>query len=139
MLPSGVNIPGAKAAAKAFIEAKKGDVVDDQEIMRRSQICGGCPRKQRRRSATTAVSRLLGYVSNKHRVPDEISRYNCGACGCSFMLLIPSKTRHPDTEEEKALRPSNCWMLTTEEAAAKKSDEDAKYGASRSKPCANCS
>lgn len=133
-----MNLPGAKAAAKAFFEAKKGDVVDEAEIMRRTQICGACPRKGRRSSAITAVSRMLGYVANKHRVPDEISRFRCNACNCSFMLMIPSKTLHPDTPEEEALRPSQCWVLTAEKQAAKKIEEDAKFGTSRTKPCPNC-
>lgn len=110
-----MNLAGAKAAAQAFTEARKGDVVGLEEIARRARICDLCPRKQKKLSATTALSMTLARLAGKNRVPDKIAKHRCGACKCSFMLLIPSKTAHPDTEEERRLRWSSCWMLSPEE------------------------
>lgn len=110
-----MNLEGAKAAGKAFMEAKRGDVVSDEEILRRSQLCSQCPRKQKKVSTTTALSMMMARLAGKCRVPDKIAKFRCGACKCSFMLLIPSKTAHPDTPEERRLRWSNCWVLTPEE------------------------
>jgi hypothetical protein len=132
MVAEAMNIPGAKAAIKAFMDAKKGDVVSEDEVMRRVQICGGCHQKKRKSSIITSISRTLGHLANRHRVPDEISKFRCDACKCSLMLLIPSKTLHPDTPEEEEARPSKCWVLTTEKQAAKRKQEEARGG------CPNC-
>ena len=124
-----VNITGAKAAAKAFSEAIRGDVAPPEEIQRRTNICTQCPRYQKKMSATTKVSLLLGRLANKNRVPGKLAKSRCGACKCSLMLLLPSKTPHPDTPEQYALRWEKCWALTPEQQAEKamhKAKEDKK-------------
>lgn len=107
-----MNPQGAIAAMKAYREAKKGNTVDQQTVRDRARICKGCPKRRIVANATTAVSKLLGRMANKHRVPDDVSRYSCGVCGCSLMLLLPAQKEHlhKDSPEEAAERPEHCWV-----------------------------
>lgn len=104
-----MNVSGAIAAMKAFKEAATGDVVPVDEISRRSRICEACPMKQRATGAATRASQTLGLIANKNRVPVSVKNFKCGVCGCALLLLLPSKTLHTDTEEQRKLRPKGCW------------------------------
>ena len=119
MIQKVMNLAGAAAAVKAFKEARSGDIVEPEEVLYRMRICEQCPVRSRRPSVRSRISLMLGRISNKNKVPDKLSKYNCGACGCSLMLLLPSKTRHPDTPEEHESRWVNCWLLSDEERIAR--------------------
>lgn len=128
-----MNLPGATAAIKAFIQATNNDTVDEKEVMRRTQICTSCPKLSNVSKFRSVISQQLGRIANRHRMPREIKQNACGACGCSLMLLIPSKVLHPDKPEELAARPSTCWVLTAEQSAEKKAEEDSSPSG-----CPNC-
>lgn len=100
------------AAANAFKAALKGDVVDDTTIASRAAVCFKCPKRQRNTGMVTHVSKILGDLANKHRVPKSIADYKCNVCGCSLMLLIPAteKDQHKDSPQEEKRRPASCWM-----------------------------
>jgi hypothetical protein len=100
------------AAANAFKDAIKGDVVDDATIASRTEICLKCPKRQRNSGIITRVSKILGDLANRHRVPDSIAGYRCGVCKCSLMLLVPAteKDQHKDSPQEAKRRPASCWM-----------------------------
>lgn len=102
----------AIAAAKAFREAVRGNVVSDAEILRRAAICAACPKRQKVTGWKSEVSKKLGMIANKNRVPSKVSDYRCGVCGCSLMLLLPatSKDLHKDSPEEAKNRPKTCWL-----------------------------
>jgi hypothetical protein len=107
-----MNITGAIAAIKAFTEAVNGNVVSPDEVFRRATICAKCPMKRRVTGAPSKISRYLGVLANKHRVPADLNGQKCGVCGCSFMLLIPATEDdlHKDSPEEAKKRPDKCWM-----------------------------
>ena len=107
-----MNIQGAKAALIAFKEALNDDVVSEQEILRRTAICQKCPKRKRDTGVKTGLSRILGNLANKHRLPEEIKGKSCGVCGCSLMMLLPAneKSLHRDSPEEAAQRPADCWI-----------------------------
>lgn len=107
-----MNLTGATAAIRAFKEALNDHVVDEREVMRRVAICQACPKLKRDTGVKTGISRMLGNLANKHRLPDEIKGKSCGVCGCSMMLLLPANTEslHKDNEDESKIRPTTCWM-----------------------------
>lgn len=119
---------GALAAVKAFAEAVSSNVVAPEEVQRRISICtkGGngkpCPRYKIIRSpaSLSGLSRIMGRIANKHRVPKEVSNYRCQTCGCSMALLVPARGEelHQDTPEQAAQRPGYCWVPGAVEAAA---------------------
>lgn len=101
-----------KAAALAFKDALKGDVVDDDTIDSRAKICIKCPQRRRVTGIISRVSKILGDIANRHRVPKEIADYKCNICKCSLMLLIPAteKDQHKDSPQEAKRRPLTCWL-----------------------------
>jgi hypothetical protein len=109
-----MNTNGALAAIKAFKEALNGNVVSEQEVLRRTMVCAICPKLKRDTGVKTGISRMLGNLANKHRLPDEIKGKSCGVCGCSLMLLLPAtdKDLHVDSPEQAKERPKSCWMIT---------------------------
>lgn len=108
-----MNAQGAASAIKAFKDALSGGVVSPEEIIRRTSICSACPKRRRDTGVTTALSRMLGNIANKNRLPEEIKGKSCGVCGCSLMLLLPAtaKDLHKDNENEAKERPQQCWIL----------------------------
>jgi hypothetical protein len=107
-----MNINGAKAAIKAFDHAMRKKTVPDGELMERYRVCKGCPKRRKISGFTSRVSRLLGNIANQHKVPHEFSKYKCGVCNCSFMLLLPAlkEDLHKDSPQEAARRPDHCWV-----------------------------
>ena len=124
MVVESMNFPGAVAALKAFQQASTGDVVSEVELMRRISICNAkptpCPRRRKSTSIITKASQVLGVLANRNRVPRDVADYSCSVCKCSFMLLLPSKAFHDDTDEELKMRPAECWLLTDEQRERKK-------------------
>ena len=106
-----MNTPGIKAAIKAFVEATKNNVVPESIIQHRAAICRRCPQRVVTRG-TSKVSEILGVLSGKHGVPNEISAFSCGVCGCSMLLLLPAteENLHKDSEAEAKKRPGTCWI-----------------------------
>ena len=100
------------AAARAFKDAIKGDVVDDSTIASRIKICKACPQRRKVTGFVSRVSKILGDLANRHRVPRYIADYKCNVCGCSLMLLVPAteKDLHKDSAKEAKKRPSTCWL-----------------------------
>ena len=102
-----------KAAFAAFRAARNEDTVDDGEFQRRLAVCKKCPQRKRGvRTVKTRISEVLAVYSNKHKVREEVTKFSCGVCGCSFGLLLPAKPEHlhKDSKEEAAVRPNSCWM-----------------------------
>lgn len=114
-----MNFPGAAAALAAFNQARKGDTVSEEEIMRRAAICKVCPKRKKTTGVRSRISRQLGIIANRNKVPDELRNYSCGVCDCSLMLLAPSVEGHADSDEQLADRPDTCWMMTPEKIAKK--------------------
>lgn len=104
-----------QAAAKAFKDAIKGDVATDAEIDARERICFLCPERKKVTGAASRVSKILGTLANRHRVPERIKDYRCNVCKCSLMLLLPATPAdfHVDSPEEAVKRSkTKCWMRT---------------------------
>lgn len=106
------TLTGAIAAIKAFTEAINGNVVSPEEVFRRATICAKCPMKRKTTGAPSKISRYLGVLANKHRVPPDLNGQKCNVCGCSLMLLVPAteKDLHKDSPEEAKKRPAVCWI-----------------------------
>ena len=100
------------AALRAFTESVRGNVVSLDEFSRRAAICRTCPMRKLNQGFPTRVSQVLGALSSKYRVPQEIGNFSCRVCGCSFLLLLPAtrENLHKDSAAEAAKRPENCWM-----------------------------
>lgn len=109
-----ITIRDAASAAKAFTHALNGSVVSAEEIRRRGGICNACPKRKFIRTRASKMSRTLGLLANRHRLPSDIKDYVCGVCGCSLMLLLPATPPDlpVDNEKEAAERPDKCWILT---------------------------
>ena len=106
-----MNPSGVRAAIKAFVEATKNNVVPEAIIQHRASICRRCPQRVVTRG-TSRVSEVLGSLSGKHGVPNEISAFSCGVCGCSMLLLLPATAEnlHKDSPDESKKRPGTCWI-----------------------------
>lgn len=107
-----IRIQDAQAAVKAFREAVRGNVVPDDEILRRVEVCKACPKRRLNQGFPTRVSQVLGALSSKYRVHPDMRDYSCGVCGCSLLLLLPATAEnlHRDSEAERAARPAKCWL-----------------------------
>ena len=107
-----MNLKGALAAANAFVQAMNKNTASPEEIAKRFKVCSRCPKKALISGATSQISRMVGLVANQNKVPTEFSKWKCGVCECSFVLLLPARTEdlHPDTEAEAAVRPKECWQ-----------------------------
>jgi hypothetical protein len=105
-------LQGALAAIKAFTEAVNGNVVSHDEVLRRERICKSCPMRKKVTGAPSKISRYLGMLASKHRVPSEVHSYACNVCGCSLVLLLPATPAdlHKDSPEEAEKRPKACWI-----------------------------
>jgi ribosomal protein S19E (S16A) len=111
-----MKLSDIQAAAKAYIEATRNDVVPDAEIDRRARICRQCSLRVPTRGVGR-VSQILGGLANKHRVPKELSDYSCQICKCNLQLLIPAKDGHVDSPDERRRRikgNKHCWVLTSD-------------------------
>jgi len=115
-----MNLAGAIAAIKAFTEAVNGNVVSSDEVFRRTDICAKCPMKRKTTGAPSKISRYLGVLANKHRVPADLNGQKCNVCGCSLMLLIPATEAdlHKDSPEEAKKRPASCWIKLLDNTSA---------------------
>jgi hypothetical protein len=102
------------AAIKAFQHALSGNVVSPEEVRRRGNVCATCPKRERVRNSVSKISRFLGMLANRHRLPKEIKDFACGVCGCSLQLLLPATKEdlHKDSPEEAAKRPEQCWLTS---------------------------
>jgi len=100
------------AAIAAFQRALSGKVVSPEEVRRRHNVCMKCPKRERVGRDMSTISKFLGMLANRHRVPKDVSGSKCGVCGCSLMLLLPATVEdlHADSEEESKKRPETCWM-----------------------------
>ena len=107
-----MNPVGAGKAILAFIHAVGGVTVSAEEIARRANICEACPKRRTGNGVEEGISKFLGRLANKHKVPEEVAGYHCGVCGCSLMLLVPAteKDLHKDSAAEAADRPAGCWI-----------------------------
>lgn len=110
-----ITASGALSAIKAFREAMSDHTVSDQEIVKRSEVCQTCPMRRDGHGVAENISKVLGTLANRHRVPSELADSHCGVCGCSLMLLVPATKRdlHKDSAEESANRPAGCWIKTS--------------------------
>lgn len=102
-----------QGAAKAFIQATRGDVVSEDEISRRARICKSCPGRIPNKG-TGKISQILAKVAGENQVPKEIANYQCAVCGCNLQLLIPAKEPHQDSDKERKRREKinpRCWLL----------------------------
>ena len=107
-----MKISDAIAALNAFAEAVRENTVPSTTLLERIAICDECPMKQRNSGVKNRVSQILGTLAAKHKVPDSISGYSCGVCGCNFSLLLPAlpENLHKDSPEEAQKRPALCWF-----------------------------
>lgn len=107
-----ITIQDIRAAANAFKDAIKGDVVDDATILSRTSTCLKCPKRRKVSGIVSRVSRILGDIANRHRVPKDIADYKCSVCGCSLLLLLAAtdKDLHKDSPQEAKRRPLTCWL-----------------------------
>lgn len=111
-----ISIRDATAAVKAALQARGGKVVEAAELKRRADICVKCPmRKFVSMQPTDQISRVMGMMVNRHRVPNSLASYKCGVCGCSLMMLLPAlpEDLHKDSPEQAELRQSrapSCWV-----------------------------
>lgn len=120
--------------AKAFVDIKKGNVVRQNEINRRAEICFKCQEL----SETTdcfgcgAGRRLVKHVQTlkqdtnaaflipegnfkKRSGLEPISKFFCNICGCSAIALCVSMMRNIRDESDalNERRPDHCWMKRT--------------------------
>lgn len=112
-----ITIDGAARALRAFVQARGGHTVDEATLKGRMDICSApCPmRRLIRMRPSDQASRILGLLSNSHRVPEEVKDYRCGVCGCALSLLGPALPQdlHRDSAEEAQIRAKkapNCWL-----------------------------
>lgn len=111
-----ISIRDATAAVNAALKARGGKVVDAAELKRRADICLKCPmRRFVSMQPADQLSRVMGMMVNRHRVPASVASYKCGVCGCSLMMLLPAlpEDLHKDNPEQAELRRSSapsCWV-----------------------------
>lgn len=117
--------------ALATFSVIKGDIASQEEINRRSEICfdckkiavsTGCSTCSSSKNKAADFSRMLAikygksfttptgtaYNMNGAVASGPISKFFCGFCGCSCLVLVLSKSRH-FLKRENTDRPDHCW------------------------------
>lgn len=102
---SNVSLKGIVAAAKAA-GAKHfglGGTEPSETIEWRLEVCRGCPKRRRAKTALERASVALG--------EGRLGGMVCDVCGCNLELLCSAtpENQHEDSPEEAAARPKACW------------------------------
>lgn len=116
-----LTLASVKSACGAMMETIKGNIVSDQEINRRWEICKNCPVSTKVSDCMSCggagraadwVNKIKNAVGKRFRLEQESGRTFCGLCGCSHALMIPTKMKLQKQESEKQnqQRPSQCWL-----------------------------
>lgn len=118
-----ISFGDAVRGAKAIVKMAKGQVVDGSEILRRANICTGCHLSSKSsgcatcrfgRQVTDVVNVIRSLAGRSISYPNikgsKARDMNCGACGCSLMVMLPAQIECFDESEEKnQSRPDICW------------------------------
>jgi hypothetical protein len=126
-----IGFRDAYRASKAIVDIARGNIENQEEIQRRSDICFGCPLISDVSDcmACGAGSRITKEVlsiqkesNTAFQVPvgtregrtgsESLSKMFCGHCGCACLTLCVSKMKHIRTEDpvKNQSRPDKCWM-----------------------------
>jgi hypothetical protein len=108
-----MKIADAIAALNAAREALRENTVDTTTLIERVGVCEQCPMKKHTQGLKSNVGQILATLAIKHQVPESISGFMCGVCGCPLSLLTSAlvENLHKDSPQEAAQRPLGCWML----------------------------
>ena len=118
-----VTFSDAVRGANAIIKMAKGQVVNSEEILRRSNICSGCPLSTRSsgcatcrfgRQVANVVNGIRGLAGRSITYPSikgaKARDMNCGFCGCALIVMLPAKIEcFNEPEEKNQARPDHCW------------------------------
>jgi hypothetical protein len=112
------------AGANAVIRYMGGSSVSNDEIIRRSFICEGCPLIEKIGGCGPcgAAGKISSFVNNVRQkmgisiaIPNQTKNSYCGICGCSLALLVVTRKEnfHKESSEENSKRPDRCWLKET--------------------------
>lgn len=110
---------GVRAFAKTTI---LGEIVGQDEILRRAAICEKCPKLEmmkgctscgagRRFAALYEKSRSL-FKGARYTIPTNLAKANCGVCKCYLANMLPAKLEvfKEDDARMASIRPNVCWL-----------------------------
>jgi len=89
---SHLTLASVKSACGAMLQTIKGNIVSDQEIERRWEICKNCPVKTSVSDCMSCggagkvadwVNNIKNAVGRRFRLEQESGQTFCGLCGCS--------------------------------------------------------
>jgi hypothetical protein len=108
--------------AKAMLKVMSGEIVSQEEILRRSEICKKCPKLEYMKGcmscgAGKVVSALYEksrafFKGKRYEIPVELKKANCGVCKCYLSNMLPARLEdfHADTAQRAEIRPNACWL-----------------------------
>jgi len=112
-------VTGIKAVFKTTI---LGEIVPQQEILRRAAICESCPQKQIMKGcmscgAGKAVAALWEksrtfFKGQRYEIPVDLKKANCGVCRCYLANMLPARmeTFKEDGPHQSDACPDTCWI-----------------------------
>lgn len=119
--PKAVGINEMASGAKAILlQTVFNDVVDQQEINRRANICEYCPKIATVSGCKACgMGKALSNFSNKikqsfgggYKIPSALDQNYCSVCSCSLAMLLPATLQQiSKSEKTNPKRPKSCWM-----------------------------
>lgn len=119
-----ISFKSAVSGAKALLRNFVGDIVDKEEIKRRSSICSACKENI---ETTDCVAcgfggKLNSYINslkqsfggNEIKLSQSVKGRYCGVCNCALALMLPSKMdAFTESDDKQKSRPNHCWVKQT--------------------------
>lgn len=96
-----------------------GEIVSQEEILRRSEICKKCPKLEYMKGCMTCgAGKVVAALWEKSRsffkgqryeIPVDLKKANCGVCKCYISNMLPAR-KEVFKEGTHASAPDNCWV-----------------------------
>ena len=114
------TIQEAFNASRALLKQSQGDIVNQEEHVRRAKICSMCPARSTYSEcwgcsgggkAARQTQKARAALGITYGLDKRIEKLFCGVCDCSLSLLTLTKVRYkPETQEQQNERPHVCWL-----------------------------
>jgi hypothetical protein len=119
--PKKLTLGQAATGAMALIKSIAGSSVSNEELMRRSAICEGCPLISLIGGCSScgAAGKISNWANSirsskglQVAIPSTVSQSYCGVCSCALALMVVTKRAdfHDESDKENSRRPDVCWL-----------------------------
>lgn len=116
-----ITLSEAWTGAKSILKQELGgDTVSQEQIMKRSAVCSGCPKRSEISGCTSCgfASKLKRWSNSLKKlfgggytIPNNLEKHFCSVCECALAGMLPAHISHfKPSEIVNVDRPNFCWM-----------------------------